>query len=41
MSFSTQIGQRETEEINYLILVKFSSIKKLGLGYDEFGQPCK
>ena len=37
----TQIGQRETEEINYLILVKFSSIRKLGLGWDEFGQPCE
>ncbi|KAI0253578.1 RdRP-domain-containing protein [Lactifluus subvellereus] len=33
------IGQRETEEVNYLVLVKFSCIRKLGLGYDEFGQP--
>ncbi|KAI9449720.1 RdRP-domain-containing protein [Lactarius psammicola] len=33
------IGQRETEEDNFLILVKFTSIKKLGIGYDEFGQP--
>ncbi|KAI0253552.1 RdRP-domain-containing protein [Lactifluus subvellereus] len=33
------IGQRETEETNYLILVKFSSIRKLDLGYDESGQP--
>ncbi|KAI9452162.1 RdRP-domain-containing protein [Russula earlei] len=29
---------RETEENNYLILVKFSNIRKLGLGYDEFNQ---
>lgn len=36
-----QIGQRETEETGYLILVKFSSIQKLGIGYDEFGQPCE
>jgi RNA-dependent RNA polymerase len=36
-----QIGQRETEETSYLVLVKFSSIKKLGIGYDEFGQPCE
>ena len=36
-----QIGQRETEETNYLILVKFSCIRKLGLGYEEFGQPCE
>ncbi|KAH9989051.1 RNA dependent RNA polymerase-domain-containing protein [Russula compacta] len=33
------IGQRETEEINYMILVKFSSIHKLGIGNDECGQP--
>ncbi|KAH9996136.1 RNA dependent RNA polymerase-domain-containing protein [Russula compacta] len=32
------IGQRETEEFNYMVLVKFSSIRKLGLGYDESGQ---
>ncbi|KAF8486749.1 RdRP-domain-containing protein [Russula emetica] len=32
------IGQRETEEVNYMILIKFSSIHKLGIGYDEFGQ---
>jgi RNA-dependent RNA polymerase len=37
---STQIGQRETEEENFLILVKFKSIRKLGIGFDEFGQPC-
>ena len=36
----TQIGQRETEEENFLIIVKFTSIKKLGIGYDEFEQPC-
>ncbi|KAH9018115.1 RdRP-domain-containing protein [Lactarius pseudohatsudake] len=28
------IGQRETEEINYRVLVKFSSIRKLGTGFD-------
>ncbi|KAI9446025.1 RdRP-domain-containing protein [Lactarius indigo] len=33
------IGQRHTEEDNFLIIVKFTSIKKLGIGYDEFGQP--
>ncbi|KAI0284855.1 RNA dependent RNA polymerase-domain-containing protein, partial [Russula brevipes] len=33
------IGQRETEETNFLILIKFSSIQKLGLGYDDCGQP--
>src|SRR5258708_5466399 len=38
---STQIGQRETEEYKYTILVKFSSIRKLGIGNDDFGQPCK
>lgn len=37
----TEIGQRETEENNYLILVKFSSIRKLGIGNDDFGLPCK
>ena len=36
-----QVGQRETEETNYRVLVKFSSIQKLGLGYDEFEQPCE
>lgn len=39
--FSTKIGQRETEQNNYMILVKFSSIRKLGTGNDDFGQPCK
>ncbi|KAH9989050.1 RNA dependent RNA polymerase-domain-containing protein [Russula compacta] len=33
------IGQRETEEFNYRILVKFSSICKLGIGYDLCRQP--
>ncbi|KAH8995459.1 RdRP-domain-containing protein [Lactarius akahatsu] len=33
------IGQRETEEDNFLIIIRFTSIKKLGIGYDEFGQP--
>jgi hypothetical protein len=37
----TQICQRETGEINYKIFVKFSSIRKLGLGYDESGQACE
>ena len=37
----TQIGQRETEEINYMILIRFSSIRKLGIGYDECGQACE
>jgi RNA-dependent RNA polymerase len=36
----TQIGQRETEEDNFLILIKFTRIRKLGIGYDEFGQAC-
>jgi hypothetical protein len=39
--FLTQIPQRETEETNTLILVKFSSIRKLGIGQDESGQPCE
>jgi RNA-dependent RNA polymerase len=38
---STQIGQRETEEYNHTILVKFSTIRKLGTGNDDFGQPGK
>ncbi|KAF8260153.1 RNA dependent RNA polymerase-domain-containing protein [Lactarius quietus] len=33
------IGRRETEENNFFILVKFSSIRKLGIGYDELRQP--
>ncbi|KAH9014012.1 RdRP-domain-containing protein [Lactarius hengduanensis] len=32
------IGQRETEEEILLILVKFTNIKMLGTGYDEFGR---
>ena len=36
----TQMGQRETEEEKFLIIIKFTSIKKLGIGWDEFGQPC-
>ena len=36
----TQMGQREAEEEKFLIIIKFTSIKKLGIGYDEFGQPC-
>jgi len=39
--YSTQIGQRETEEYKYTILVKFSTIRKLGTGNDDFGQPGK
>jgi hypothetical protein len=35
------IGQRETEEINYMILVKFSTIRRLELEYDECGQACE
>lgn len=38
--YPIQIGQRETEEDNFLILVRFTSIRKLGIGWDEFGQPC-
>ncbi|KAH9071049.1 RdRP-domain-containing protein [Lactarius deliciosus] len=34
------IGQRETEEINYRVLVKFSSIRKLGTGFDAKHGPC-
>ncbi|KAH8995448.1 RdRP-domain-containing protein [Lactarius akahatsu] len=34
------IGQRETEEINYRVLVKFSSIRKLGIGSDAEHGPC-
>ncbi|KAI0263469.1 RNA dependent RNA polymerase-domain-containing protein [Gloeopeniophorella convolvens] len=37
--FTIQLGQRETEDDHFFVLVKFSSIKKLGLGYDEFGLP--
>ena len=37
----TEMGKRETEETNYMILVKFSIIRKLGIGYDEFGLACK
>ncbi|KAH9018106.1 RdRP-domain-containing protein [Lactarius pseudohatsudake] len=33
------VGQRETEEDNFLIIIRFTSIKKLGIGYDESGQP--
>ncbi len=36
-----QIGQRETEEANYQVLVRYSSICKLGIGHDGFRQPCK
>ena len=39
-AYSPQIGQRETEEDKNLIIVKFKRIKKLGIGYDEFRQPC-
>jgi RNA-dependent RNA polymerase len=40
-SSHTEIGKRETEEIIYTICVKFSSIRKMGIGYDEFGQGCE
>ncbi|KAI9452160.1 RdRP-domain-containing protein [Russula earlei] len=33
------IGQWETEEVNYRILVKLSSIRKYGIGYDIFRRP--
>ncbi|KAH9066234.1 RdRP-domain-containing protein [Lactarius vividus] len=33
------IGQQETEEDNFLIIIRFTCIKKLGIGYDESGQP--
>jgi hypothetical protein len=39
--YSAQIGQRETEEYNYTIFVKFSTIRKLGTENDDFGQPGK
>jgi RNA-dependent RNA polymerase len=38
-SRTAQIGQGEMEGTNYLILVKFATIRKLGLGFAEFGQP--
>ena len=38
--YPAQMGQRETEEDCFLILIKYTSIKKLGMGYDEWGQPC-
>ena len=38
---SFQIGQRETEEMNYQILVKHSSIRNMGIGWDVFREPCK
>ncbi|KAI0251717.1 RNA dependent RNA polymerase-domain-containing protein [Lactifluus subvellereus] len=31
--------RQETERTKYFILVKFAIIRKLGLGFDEFGQP--
>lgn len=34
------IGQRETEEINYLVHVKFSNLRKLGIGFDPTEGPC-
>ncbi|KAF8267887.1 RNA dependent RNA polymerase-domain-containing protein [Lactarius quietus] len=37
---SIDIGQRETEEVNYLIQVKFSNIRKLGTGIDPTDGPC-
>ncbi len=38
--YPIQIGQRETEEDNFLVHIKFISIKKQGIGWDEFGQAC-
>jgi hypothetical protein len=40
MLYLVQIGRQETEENDQLILVKFTSIRKLGIGYDELGQAC-
>ena len=36
-----QTMKQRGEEIWYFISVKFSSIRNLGVGYDEFGQPCE
>ncbi|KAH9066237.1 RdRP-domain-containing protein [Lactarius vividus] len=33
------IGQRESEEGNLFIVVKFTRIKTLSIGYDDFGRP--
>ena len=38
--YLAQMGQRETEEDCFLILIKYTSIKKLGTGCDEWGKPC-
>ena len=38
--YPSQIGQRETEESDFFIIVKFTSIRKLCIGYDGLGQPC-
>ena len=39
-SLLTQIWQRKTELI-YTICVKFSTVRKLGISYDKFGQACE
>ena len=36
-----QIIKQRSEGIWYFISVKFSSIRNLGVGYDEFEQPCE
>ena len=38
--YPTQIGERGAKKDCFLILVKYTNIKKLGIGYDEFGKPC-
>lgn len=36
-----QTIKQRSEEMWYFVSVKFSSIRNLGVGYDEFGQPCE
>jgi hypothetical protein len=36
-----QTIKQRSEEIWYFVSVKFSSIRNLGVGYDESGQPCE
>ena len=36
-----QIIKQRSEEMWHFVSVKFSSIRDLGVGYDEFGQPCE
>jgi hypothetical protein len=37
----SQIIRKINEDRKYFISVKFSSIRNLGIGYDEFRQPCE